>query len=107
VLLQALGPKIVVMMDGEEGSFVLDKTTLYHLPATTCEVVEKTGAGDSWTSGFLASVVLGNDIPTSMRWGNANAVSVIGRVGAQAGLLTKDMLEQTYTKMPEVEVQTL
>ena len=106
-LLHALGPHLVVMMDGENGSFVREKETVYFLPAATCEVVEKTGAGDSWTSGFLAGYLSEKDIPTCMRYGNANAASVIGKTGSQAGLLSKDMLEKEAGKMPEVEARTI
>ena len=44
---------------------------------------------------------------TSMKWGNANAVSVIGKIGAQPGLLTKDVLEQMESKQPEVQVKDI
>ena len=103
-LLHALGGKLVVMMDGEHGAYAQDHEKRYFLPAYRCEVVEKTGAGDSWTTGFMAAQLFGKDVPTSMKWGNANAVSVIGKIGAQAGLLPQDMLETNAGKQPEVEV---
>jgi ribokinase len=106
-LLHSLGPKIAVLLDGEEGSFVQDAENTYHLPAKKCDVVEKTGAGDSWATGFLAAHLTEKDIPTSMQWGNANAVSVIGKVGSQAGLLGKDMLEQMAGESEEVTVKKL
>jgi ribokinase len=104
-LLCSLGPKMAVMMDGESGSYVRSDDRTYFLASTKCEVVEKTGAGDSWTTGFLASYLAGNDIALSMKWGNANAVSVIGRIGAQAGLLAKDMLEKRSGETPGVEIR--
>ena len=106
-LLCALGPKTVVLMDGERGVFAQDQAKSYALSATDCEVIEKTGAGDSWTTGFLAAQLHGKDMVTSMKWGNANAVSVIGKIGAQPGLLTKDVLEQMESKQPEVQVKDI
>lgn len=104
-LLHSLGPEIAVMLDGENGAYAQDNEEVYFLQAKKCEVVEKTGAGDSWATGFLAARLHGKDIPTSMRWGNANAVSVIGKVGAESGLLTRDMLEKISEEQPEVEIK--
>jgi len=104
-LLHSLGPQVAVLMDGENGAYAQDKECIYFLSAKKCEVVEKTGAGDSWTTGFLSAVVGGRDIPTAMRYGNANAVSVIGQIGAQAGLLSRDMLEKMAGEQPDVEIK--
>lgn len=106
-LLYSLGPRVAVLMDGENGAYAQDAERVYFLPAKQAEVVEKTGAGDSWTSGFLSAVLFGHDIPKAMRQGNANAVSVIGQIGAQAGLLSQDMLEKNAENQPEVEITVL
>jgi sugar/nucleoside kinase (ribokinase family) len=82
-------------MDGEN----------YHLHIFPHSVVERTGAGDAYASGFLAAVVTGESIPNAMRYGSVNASSVIGKIGAQEGLLKKQemkkLLENHTDFMPD------
>lgn len=88
--LQKLGPKIVVITDGKNGSFAIDdKGNIFKRGIIETEVVEKTGAGDSYSSGFLSALINNKSIEDAMTWGTKNSASVIGKVGAQAGLLHK------------------
>ncbi|HUD44992.1 MAG TPA: PfkB family carbohydrate kinase [Patescibacteria group bacterium] len=89
--LRQLGPKIVIITNGSYGSYLMDEEGLFYShPASEAKVVEKTGAGDAYTSGFLAAWCLNRSIDEAMDWGTQNAVSVIGKIGAQAGLLTPE-----------------
>lgn len=98
VQLQQLGPKIVVITDGKNGSLAIDKDgKVYSLGIFPCNVVEKTGAGDAYASGFLGAVLSEKNVEEAMRWGAVNASSVIEHVGAQKGLLTKEEIEQRMT----------
>ncbi len=91
--LQKLGPKMIVMTDGMNGAFALDENGKdYFLAAIPVTIVEKTGAGDAFTSGFLAAWYTGLGIEKAMEWGAKNAASVIGKVGAQEGLLTLEQI---------------
>lgn len=93
--LKSLGPQIVVITDGKKGSCALDEhNNEYSLGIYESEVVERTGAGDSYASGFVAAIMSGKTVHEAMKWGTLNAASVVGKVGAQAGLLTKDKLEK-------------
>lgn len=94
-LLQAKGPKIVSVTCGEMGAYIIDERgSIYQKAAIACPVVERTGAGDAYASGFLAAYLHGSDIEQCMLWGLHNSASVIGQSGAQTGLLTKTELEQ-------------
>jgi ribokinase len=85
----------VVITDGKNGTYALDNDgNFYHQKIINAPVVEKTGAGDSFATGFLASRIYGHDIQTSLQWGTINAASVIGKVGAQPGLLMKEEIER-------------
>jgi len=93
--LKGLGVKNVVVTDGDNGSFVEDeKSEFYHLGIVKAEVIEKTGAGDAYTAGFLAALLNGKPIVEAMTWGAQDAASVIRRIGAEEGLLTKLELEE-------------
>ena len=86
--LKELGPKIVVITDGKNGSFAIDeKGNVSRKEIVETPVIEKTGAGDAYSSGFLSGLINNKSIADSMDWGAKNSASVIGKVGAQAGLL--------------------
>jgi ribokinase len=89
------GAKTIVITNGRLGSHAIDEYgNYYHQGLYLGEVVERTGAGDSYTSGFLGATLLGKPIKESMRWGAANAASVVERVGATQGLLHRNELEK-------------
>lgn len=93
--LKSLGPKNIVITDSVNGSYLIDeKNNLYHLGIIHTEVIEKTGAGDSYNAGFLAAILNGFDHKKAMIWGALNAASVIGQIGAQKGLLTKEQMKK-------------
>lgn len=107
-LLQGLGPKTVVVTDGKRGSFVRSaEGNMYSLAIFPSEIVERTGAGDAYASGFLAATMNGKPLDEAMRWGTANAASVITRVGAQPGLLKKEEMEELLNRYQNILVQTL
>ena len=87
--------KIVVITDGANGSFLIDdQNNIFSHKASDVNVVERTGAGDAFASGFLSAVLSGQSFKDSMEWGSLNASSVISKIGAQQGLLTKQEIEQ-------------
>lgn len=90
-----LGPKIVVATDGKNGSYVLDsEKNFYHEGILESHAVERTGAGDAYSSGFLSAIVYNLTIQEAMQWGSENATGVVGKIGAEAGLLTKKEMEE-------------
>ena len=90
-----LGPKMVVITDGGEGSYGFDGENYFHLGIFPAKLVEMTGAGDGFATATLAGLFHGKDLPEAMRWGAANGASVVEQVGPQAGLLTHNqMLEK-------------
>lgn len=100
--LHALGPKIVVITDGPNGSYASDGESFYEMPIypDPAPPLERTGAGDAYTSTFVAALALGKDIPTAMAWGAINSMSVVQKVGAQAGLLSQEEIERYNKKAP-------
>lgn len=106
--LQRLGPKIVVITDGGNGSSAIDKEgKIYQLGIIDAPIVERTGAGDAYASGFLAAIVSGESVQEAMRWGTLNAAAVIGKVGAEAGLLSKEAIQEKLVKQKNFQPQTI
>lgn len=83
-----LGPKMVVITDGEKGSYGADGEKYYQLSIFPAKLLEMTGSGDAYATAVLAAFFHGKDLPEAMRWGGANGASVVEQVGPQAGLLT-------------------
>jgi sugar/nucleoside kinase (ribokinase family) len=93
--LKSLGVKNVVITDGDNGSFVQDQNDeFHHVESIKVEVVEKTGAGDAYTAGFLAAIINSQSLEEAMRWGTQDSASVIQKIGAEEGLLSKMGLEE-------------
>lgn len=101
--IRALGPKIPVITDGPNGAFALDGDTAWYMPMypDPKEPVDRTGAGDSFSSTFTAALILGFDIKTALSWGPINSMSVVQYIGAQEGLLTKERIEEFLKNAPE------
>jgi sugar/nucleoside kinase (ribokinase family) len=98
--LQNLGPNIVVITDGKNGSYAIDQDLkIYKKDADQSKIVERTGAGDAYSSGFISAILHNLSINDAMRWGAANASSVIERIGAQTGLLIKDEMQKIISKL--------
>lgn len=83
----------VIITDAENGSCAFDGKNFFEEPAQKVTLVERTGAGDGYSAGFMAAVVLDKDIKTAMRWGAKNAASVVKYIGSQEGLLNLEQLE--------------
>jgi sugar/nucleoside kinase (ribokinase family) len=85
--LKSLGPNIVVVTDGQNGAYAFNGTDLYHLPMFPGKRVEATGAGDAFSTGFLAAVLKRKSLDDALCWASVNAASVVGTIGPTAGLL--------------------
>jgi ribokinase len=101
--LHAFGPKTVVITDGPDGAYASDgkerlKMPLYPDPKPP---YERTGAGDAFASTFVAAIIKGNTLEGALQWAPINSMSVVQKIGAQAGLLTEAELEQWLQKAPE------
>ncbi|MAH51147.1 carbohydrate kinase family protein [Candidatus Pacearchaeota archaeon] len=87
--LKKLGPKIVVITDKnkEIQCYNSEEDKTYTLKPNKIKVVERTGAGDAFASGFVAGIIVGKSIPQSLRLGLRESESVIRHFGAKNKLL--------------------
>jgi sugar/nucleoside kinase (ribokinase family) len=63
--------------------------------------IDRTGAGDAFSSTFTSAIILGKDIETALKWAPINSMSVVQYIGAQAGLLTISQIEDLLKNAPE------
>ncbi len=81
-------PGIAIMTKGPEGVLVSDGKELYQAKILKIKVVDRTGAGDSFGSGFLSGFIgTGGNIEYSIQLGIANSASCLQKWGAKNGLL--------------------
>ncbi|HEY4499589.1 MAG TPA: carbohydrate kinase family protein [Candidatus Paceibacterota bacterium] len=100
-----LMPGIVAVTDGESGVTVSDGKTLYKAGIfKEKRLLDRTGAGDAFGSGFVAGLMhrqkisktkefTAEDICFAIRLATANATGVVEEIGATEGIITKKQFE--------------
>lgn len=78
----------VVITDGQHGGevFVQGQYSL-HYTVIPVPVVQETGAGDAFLTGYVSAHLLGRMPEECCEWGKRNAASVVQNMGAKKGLL--------------------
>jgi len=107
--LDKLTPGIVAVTDGPNGVTVSDGNYLYKAGIFKEKaVVDRTGAGDSFGSGFVAGLMRRpGDIKYAIRLASANATSVVEQIGATEGILTKQEFENPRWQKFKIDVKKL
>ncbi len=100
--LHALGPKTVIVTDNTNGAYASDGTKSYHVPMYPDQPMayERTGAGDAFASTFVSALALGLSFEDALLWAPINSMAVVQKIGAQAGLLTREELEKFLADAP-------
>ncbi len=102
--LKMMGPKTITLTDGARGAWLFDGNLFLQTETIGRNPVETTGAGDAFSSGFLAAHLKGKDAEECLKWGIANSGNSLGFYGAIKGLLKEgEMLE----KIKEVEIKKI
>jgi len=98
----ALGPKTILLTDGPNGAYLFTGEKLYFMPPYPDQKppYERTGAGDAFSSTFVAALALGKTPLEAITWAPINSMSVVLYVGAQEGLLSRKALEEYLEKAP-------
>jgi len=90
--LNKLNAETVVVTLGSKGAVAFDGKKFYKDRGFNPRVVDPTGCGDSFTSGFLHCILKGKDIPRALNFANANAALEILDIG-QHGLSESSVLK--------------
>jgi sugar/nucleoside kinase (ribokinase family) len=97
-----LGPKMVVITDGPKGAYASDGEFMWSMPMypDPKPPIDRTGAGDSFSSTIVSMLALGMTLPEALARGPINSMSVVQYIGAQEGLLSREKLEEYLTNAP-------
>ncbi|HET6747160.1 MAG TPA: carbohydrate kinase family protein [Candidatus Saccharimonadales bacterium] len=100
--LHGLGPKVVIITDGSAGSYASYDKKVIKMPnyPDPAPPYDRTGAGDAFASTIVAALALGETIETALQWAPINSMSVVQKLGAQAGLLKRNEIEKYLQDAP-------
>lgn len=100
----AFGPSVVVITDGEKGAYAANHEGQFFLDIAAKHKVDAVGAGDAFTSGFMASYMDNQKVKNALAWGIANSAGVVSAIGGTKGLLTQKQLNyQGNELLPKVK----
>ena len=81
---------VVIVSDGPNGVVASDGKTIVEAGMyEDVPVVDRTGAGDAFGSGFLSHYAQGKSLKESIIFASANSTSVVQSIGAKEGILHK------------------
>ena len=81
---------------GAEGSLVITRSESHHVPATPVDrIVDLTGAGDLYASGFLTGLARGLALAECARLGGICAAEIISHIGARPQARLADLTAQS------------
>lgn len=91
-----LGAKLVIMTLGKDGAIVSNGKEIIRLDSLATEVVDTTGAGDAFWSGFYTALIKGYTIREALQLGSASSAFKLKYTGAVANLPKLENLKELY-----------
>lgn len=83
---------VVIVSDGPNGVVATDGQTIVRAGMyEDVPVIDRTGAGDAFASGFLSRHAMGRPLVEAITFASANSTSVVTKIGAKAGILPKSV----------------
>jgi sugar/nucleoside kinase (ribokinase family) len=90
----------VVGTDGPAGAYASVGGNLYQVGQyQKVKGIDRTGAGDAFGSGFIASLAKGSGIEDALTLASANATSVVTQIGAKPGILKTSRVKRMKLKV--------
>lgn len=100
--------RITIITDGKKGAYAFDSKKYYQCCEFPANVVSTLGAGDAFSSTFVASLIKTNgDVEQSLKNASVVAASVVEHFSAQGGFISFDEVEKRLQNNPQFTVKTL
>jgi sugar/nucleoside kinase (ribokinase family) len=94
---------VAIISDGPNGVIASDGKTIVRAGMyQDVKVIDRTGAGDAFGSGFLSQWAAGKSLKDAIVFASANSTSVVTKIGAKTGILSKGV---TLHAMPLTETE--
>jgi len=98
-----IGPKIVVVTKGKNGAHLFSEGKHLFSEVFSGPIIDELGAGDGFSSGFVAGLVKGFPLEKILKMGMANGKSVVTKLGAKHGLLDERGMEDWLGRELKIE----
>jgi ribokinase len=99
------GTKIAVITDGIRGAWAMSGERIFKADSIVQNrPIDSTGAGDAFSSGFMAAYLKEKSIEECLKWGIANGGKAVNFYGGVKGLLGE---EEIIKEAEKVKVQKL
>jgi sugar/nucleoside kinase (ribokinase family) len=102
--LKKLEARIVALTDGRRGAWATDGEKTFFAKGLVVPAVDSTGAGDAFSSGFMAGYINEKSLEECLQWGIANSASAVQFYGGSEGLLDEEIIQK---KIREVSVESV
>lgn len=100
-IIKDLGPEIVVIKLGREGSYIRTKDSSEYIPAfQITNPVDTTGAGDAYAAGFITSLLRGYTIEKAAIYASAVAALKIMRLGSHEAPSHDEVIKFIWDRIP-------
>lgn len=93
-----MGVKNVIIKAGSRGCYFRNREEEYLLAALPAEVIDTTGAGDSFVAGFLNALLEGKNNRECCLYGLACASLAVGSQGASSGVRSRAEVEEVFDR---------
>ncbi len=98
--------QINIITDGKNGVYVYDGKKYYQCCEFPAKVVSTLGAGDAFSSTFVASYIkTDGDIIKSLKYASVGAAAVVEKYGAQSGFISFKEIKKRLDLHPDFKVQ--
>lgn len=97
----------VIIKTGKDGAWAQNQRKKIHIDGFKIDVVDTTGVGDSFNSGFIYQYLKGSDIEDCILWGNACAAISTTQLGGTTVFPNIYELQQFLTEKKEQIIQTI
>ncbi|GAE92375.1 ribokinase [Gracilibacillus boraciitolerans JCM 21714] len=88
----------LIVTRGKEGVSFIENGKEKLIPSHSVDVVDTTGAGDTFNGAFAVALARGLPIEAAVRFANAAAALSVGQLGAQGGMPAKEQVEEILAK---------
>ncbi len=96
--LQKQGVETVVIKLGDEGCYVKSQDKGFYFPAYDVEVIDTSGAGDSFVAGFLTGILRNWDLKRCAQFASAVSAHCIQKIGSTTGVVSFNKIEEFIEK---------
>lgn len=94
-----MGPEVVIFTMGAKGVLISAEDEITHIPGREIEVVDATGAGDSFWAGFLVALLDGNPLERCGLFAREIVERKLSTVGPLPDTINRDEVYETINRL--------